>query len=146
MGSGDITTKKAEQATTRDEMSMVYKITKQLCCSNIKQSTPVNDTNGTAVTTEQGQADRWVEHFCQVLNQPQPDNPADPAPAVETLNIDPSPPTQEEVHKAIRYRLPLIVLSTHAGPPLWNSIPNSLRAAETIEGFKRELKPYLFSL
>ena len=32
------------------------------------------------------------------------------------------------------------------GPSLWNSLPRTIRAAETLQGFKKLLKTYLFSL
>ena len=32
------------------------------------------------------------------------------------------------------------------GPHLWNSLPENLRAAETVDVFKKWLKTYLFSL
>ena len=35
---------------------------------------------------------------------------------------------------------------TVAGPTLWNSLPDSLRATATLDTFKRNLKTYLFSL
>ena len=54
------------------------------------------------ITTEREQADRWVEYFCEVLNHPQPDEPTDPPPVPEDLNIDTSPPTEAEVSNAIK--------------------------------------------
>ena len=33
---------------------------------------------GSTITTECEQADRWVEHFREILNQPQLDESADP--------------------------------------------------------------------
>ena len=43
---------KAEQAATKGEMSVVYKMTERICCNNINQSARVKDTNGKALTTE----------------------------------------------------------------------------------------------
>ena len=43
---------KAEQAATKGEMSVVYKMTKRICCNNINQSARVKDKNGKALTTE----------------------------------------------------------------------------------------------
>lgn len=34
----------------------------------------------------------------------------------------------------------------HYGPHLWNSLPESLRAAETVEVFKGGLKTHLFNM
>ena len=61
----------AESAAARGEMSTVYKITKRLCGNYTTHSAPVKGK-------EHEQADRWVEYFCEVLNHPQPDEPADP--------------------------------------------------------------------
>ena len=33
-----------------------------------------------------------------------------------------------------------------AGPTVWNSLPESVRSAETFSGFKRKLKTYLFNI
>jgi len=38
----------------------------------------VKRKDGSIITTECEQADRWVEHFCEVLNHPQPDESANP--------------------------------------------------------------------
>ena len=34
---------------------------------------------------------------------------------------------------------------SHAGPAVWNSLPDELREAPTFNSFKRNLKTYLFS-
>jgi len=33
-----------------------------------------------------------------------------------------------------------------AGPTVWNSLPESVRSAETLSSFKRKLKTYLFNI
>jgi len=33
-----------------------------------------------------------------------------------------------------------------AGPTVWNSMPESVRSAETLASFKRKLKRYLFNI
>lgn len=72
----------AEQAAARGEMSVVYKITKlYVVTASINQSAPVKDKNGSALTTEQKQADRCVQPFQEVLNLPEPDEPTNPPPA-----------------------------------------------------------------
>ena len=58
----------AECAAARDELSIVYKITKRLCDNYTNQSAPVKGKDGSTITTECEQAYRWVEHFCVVLN------------------------------------------------------------------------------
>ena len=92
----------AESAAARGELSIVYKITKRLCGNYITHSAPMKGKDGSTITTEREQADRWVEYFCDVLNHPQPDEPADPPPVPDDLNIDTSPPTEAEVNNAIK--------------------------------------------
>ena len=88
---------KAEKAAARGEMSVVYKITKHICGNSINQSVCVKDKNGNALTTERSQAAKWVQHFQEVLNRPEPDGPANPPPADDVLELNISPPTEVEV-------------------------------------------------
>ena len=81
----------AESAAARGELSTVYKITKRLCGNYTTHSAPVKGKYGSTITTEREQADRWVEYFCDVMSHPQPDEPADPPPVPDDLNIDTSP-------------------------------------------------------
>ena len=53
------------------------------------------------ITTEREQAARWVQHFGEVLNRPDPEAPADPPPSESYLDIDSSPPGIAEVRSAI---------------------------------------------
>ena len=43
-----------------------------------------------------------MEHFRDVLNHPEPDEPAIPSPAADMLTIDIGPPTAAEVIKSIK--------------------------------------------
>ena len=92
----------AERAANRGEMSTVYKITKQLCGGTQSKPSQVKGKDGKPITTEREQAARWVEHFKEVLNCPEPDEPANPPLAQDDLIIDITPPTEEEVEKAIK--------------------------------------------
>ena len=79
----------AECVAARGELSTVYKITKRLCGNYTNHSNPVKGKDGSTITTEHEQANRWVEHFRQVLNHPQPDEPANPPPVPDSLiNIE----------------------------------------------------------
>ena len=71
--------------------------TKYLACcsvSNIKNKQGV-------VLSEKDQAERWVEHFKQVLNHPDADETANIEPAETPLDRDLDPPNVNEVRKAI---------------------------------------------
>ena len=92
----------AEQAARRGDSSTVYKITKQLCGCNTRQAPPVKDEDGNIIASEKAQAERWVDHFRDVLNRPQPESPANPPPADEDLNIEVNTPNEEEVRTAIQ--------------------------------------------
>ncbi len=82
-------------------MSVVYKITKQLCGKPNTSTSNVKDKHGKLLTTERELANRWVEYFKDVLNHHDPDEPANVIPSIELLNIDTSTPTKEEILKAI---------------------------------------------
>ena len=84
--------KDAENASARGNLSTLYKITKLLSGNNTKPSAPVLDKSGRKITTQHQEAPRWVEHFREVLNHPDPDEPATPSPAIDTLNINTGPP------------------------------------------------------
>lgn len=92
----------AKHAAARGETSAVYKTTKRLCGKNISQSAPVKDKDNNNLTTALEQAARWVQHFGEVLNRPEPDDPADHPPTEDVLNINISLPTEAEVRRAIQ--------------------------------------------
>ena len=90
----------AECAAARGELSTVHKITRRLCGNYTNHSAKDGST-----ILQPNVADRWVEHFYEVLNHPQPDEPADPPPpppAPDYLNIDIRPPTKAEVRNDIK--------------------------------------------
>ena len=94
--------REAEQAAARGQMGTVYRITKQLCTRASRNCATIKDRNGNVLTSENEQAERWVEHFREVLNQETPHETADPLPAQELLDINLRPPTNEEIVAAIR--------------------------------------------
>lgn len=62
--------REAECASTRGNLSSLYKINQLLSGNNIKPSVPELDKSGRKITTERQEAARWVEHFRGVLNHP----------------------------------------------------------------------------
>ena len=60
---------KVETASESGEMSIVYRLTKQLCRHIQTSVIIVNDKGGNPLTTEEPQAKRWAEHFLEVLNR-----------------------------------------------------------------------------
>ncbi|KAI8514548.1 hypothetical protein Bbelb_071390 [Branchiostoma belcheri] len=91
----------AERAATRGELSTVYRITKTLSNQNSVCSVPIKDKQGKLLTNEKEQAERWAQHFEEVLNRPEPDQPADPTPS-DDIPINTDPPSHEEVETAIK--------------------------------------------
>ena len=74
----------AECAAARGELSTVHKITRRLCGNYTNHSASVKGNDGSTIL-QPNVADRWVEHFYEVLNHPQPDEPADPPPTSARL-------------------------------------------------------------
>lgn len=68
-------------------MGTVYNITKKLSGKYTSESTPVKDKDGIILRTEHEQTARWVQHFREVLNCPEPHDPANPPPAEDAHNI-----------------------------------------------------------
>ena len=91
----------AETAAAKGDLNTVYKITKQLSGWNNTCKKPVKDKHGKLLTTEREQAAQWVQHFEEVLNRPEPKEPADPDP-LDDIDINISPPSQAEVETAIK--------------------------------------------
>ena len=86
----------AESAAARGELSTVYKITKRLCGNYTTHSAPVKGKDGSTITTEREQADRWVEYFCDVLNHPQM-NPPTPHQCQMTSTSTPVPQQKQKL-------------------------------------------------
>ena len=87
----------AESARARGELSTVYKITKRLCGNYTTHSAPVKSKDGSTITTEREPADRCVEYFCDVLNHPQPDEPAEPHQCQMTSTSTPVPQQKQKL-------------------------------------------------
>ena len=64
----------------------------------IKPERHVKDKDGKPILDGEGQKRRWMEHFEDLLNRPEP---PDIQPATEDLPIDCDPPTKDEIRKAI---------------------------------------------
>ena len=58
----------------------------------------INKEQYLQLTSEKDQDERWVEHFKQVHNHPNPDETANIEPAETPLDIDLDPPNVNEVN------------------------------------------------
>ena len=94
--------KQAEHAAIKGELSTVYKITKQICGGNNNPSVPTKDKRGRIIATEKEKAERWVEHFQEVLNRPEPLVTAEIEVSVEDPHFITTAPSEEEIRSAIK--------------------------------------------
>ncbi|KAM3625304.1 uncharacterized protein V6R79_009922 [Siganus canaliculatus] len=98
----------AEKAAAYGNLGTVYKITKQLCGKCTNQTTHFMDKNGNFCTTEHEQAARWVQqllnllNLVEVLNLPDPEQPATIRTTEDILEININPPDSAEVKAAIQ--------------------------------------------
>ena len=91
-----------EQAAIRGGQSELYRITRDLSVNFQGECDAVKDKDGTRITIEDKQLQRWAEHFRKVLNRPDPAERARISqPLGDKLDIDCSPPTKNEIVKAI---------------------------------------------
>ncbi len=92
---------KAETAAIHGDSRELYRITKLLAGKKPASSNTLKNKQGQILTTEREKADRWVEHFKEVLNRPEPLIIADPESAEADLDINIDAPTDAEVRRAI---------------------------------------------
>ena len=90
--------RQAEEAAVQRNIKDLYDITWKLAGRYQQTGKPVNDKQGTPLTTVQDELTRWTERFSKLLNRPAPEDPLDIAPA-ETINIE--KPSRKETRKAI---------------------------------------------
>ncbi|CAH8528262.1 unnamed protein product [Schistosoma intercalatum] len=67
-----------------------------------KPERQVKSKEGEVIANIEGQQNRWVEHFKELLNRPAPLNPPNIEAAPTDLPINVDPPTIEEISMAIR--------------------------------------------
>ena len=96
----------AENAARNNQMSVLYKITKQLSRAKKSSSCPIKTKDGQLITEEAEVLERWKEHFQEVLNVPEvqvemPEG-CNIQEAQEESCIDTSPITLDEVKKALK--------------------------------------------
>ena len=83
-------------------MKIVYDTTRIISGKHRTSITrPVKDKHGNHIYEQEGQLNRWQEHFEQLLNRPPPESPPEILPARLDLPIKTNPPTKE-IEEAIR--------------------------------------------
>lgn len=94
---------KAQEAESEGNIKELHKITKILANRKVKQQKPIKDRNGNIIVEENEQLKRWKEHFEEILNQHSTtENNEDIMEMADTLDINESPPSKQEIIKAIR--------------------------------------------
>ena len=62
----------AEKAAKKNDSKTLFKIFKELTGVNSNNKVPIKDKHGKVLSSEEEQNHRWIEHFREVLNQPDP--------------------------------------------------------------------------
>jgi hypothetical protein len=92
----------AEEAARHGNTRELYTTIKRLSGKYSKPERPVKGKDGQPIPDEEGQRNRWAEHFEELLNRPTPQDPPDIQPADRDLPIDCRAPTKEEIRQAIK--------------------------------------------
>lgn len=114
--------KEAEAAARERNAKELYRITLQLSGKNRIPSRPVSDIQGTLLTKESQQLERWKEHFEKVLNRPPPDSFPVIGEARKDLNINCGRISKEEIKRASKK------LKLGRAPGKDNNLPDVLKA------------------
>ncbi|VDP81175.1 unnamed protein product [Schistosoma curassoni] len=83
-------------------MRQLYDTTKKLSRNRRKPERPVKSKEGEVITHIEEQQNRWVEHFKELLDRPDPLDPRNIEAAPTDLPINVGPPAIEEINMAIR--------------------------------------------
>lgn len=95
--------KEAEEAAGKHHMKTLYSITKRLSNEKPKKCMAINDKDNQTITNSEDRRKRWKEHFNEILNRPEPDDPLTiETDEIELVDIDINPPTLREIQEAIK--------------------------------------------
>ena len=94
----------AQEAADRNDVRTLYRIVNELSGTKNISSVPIKNKNGKLLTTQDEQHKRWVEHFRETLNQPDPvtTHNFDMENAQEELQVNTGEITIAEVQIAIQ--------------------------------------------
>ncbi|VDO62386.1 unnamed protein product [Heligmosomoides polygyrus] len=67
----------AQNAAERGDSKTLYRIVRELTGTPSSSNTPINDRGGKLLVRDEEQIERWVAHFKEVLNQPEPSDTYD---------------------------------------------------------------------
>ena len=96
--------KEADEAAQKNDSKTLYRIIKDLTGTQSNSNVPIQDKNGRTLATEEEKNKRWVEHFQEVLNQPEPPSTFDFTNLIgrPLLKVILGKITKKEVRKAIK--------------------------------------------
>ena len=92
----------AEEAAGRQDLKMLYTLSKTLRGGYSSGNMPVKDVNGRVLSGVDDNLKRWQEHFHSILNRPEPENTASIPDATRDIDIETEPPSIQEIKKAIK--------------------------------------------
>ena len=94
----------AEEAARNQHMKTIYTLTKLLCNDRPKQCTAVKDKDGEIISGKEEILNRWREHFSEVLNRTDPDQPIteDDIGEAEIEEISTEHVSEREVEDAVK--------------------------------------------
>ncbi|XP_060080646.1 uncharacterized protein LOC132560005 [Ylistrum balloti] len=96
----------SEEAERSPHMETLYSLTKTLCNERPRSSTALLDKNGNLISSKAEVLSRWTEHFQEILNREEPQDPITENDEVELddiyeeISVD--MPSTEEVQRAIK--------------------------------------------
>jgi len=94
----------AEEAAAKHHMKTLYSITKRLTNEKPRSCVTINDKQNNVITSSEDRRNRWREHFSEILNRDDPENPVEEeeTTGIEITDISTDPPTLDEIVKAIK--------------------------------------------
>ena len=114
-----------ETAARQGDLKMLYSISKKLSGRLQNKDRPVRNKEGTLLKTIDEELRRWKEHFEEVLNCPDPEDPPD-LPSGPDLPIHMGSITKVEIHAAVKK------LKRGKAPGLDNIPPEALKEGGAI--------------
>ena len=94
----------AEEAAGKHHMKTLYSITKRLTNDKPKSCATIKDKQNKIITNSEDRKNRWKEHFSEILNRDNPENPIkeEETRGIEITDINTHPPTIIEISKAVK--------------------------------------------
>ena len=113
----------AKEAAKKNDSKTPFKIVKELTGVNSNNKVPIKDKYGKVLSSEEEQNHRWIEHFREVLNQPDPPSflNFDSYGVMQPLEVNTGEIRITEVLKAIK------TLKNNKAPGIDNITPEVLK-------------------